>query len=246
MPALSGFFDPRGARRALQGVPPRLQFDGRGGSFSHVVGVRDALSGRFIAKHTPVAFGTRVVLDFGSAERGWLSFKPFDDSKLVPMHQPVDVENPPGEDYTLVLRLPCWLEGLGLAQFTCPGVILQNAVFNLFVQYRRAGEASAGKIPVVALRPSQQIPIASRNGELHPAPQFEIVGWVTRDPDRYGARTVPLPTAQVAADDAMPALPGAAPGNDNGAAPAAPASLPANDDAFADMVPVAGTNLPPF
>jgi hypothetical protein len=256
--AVSGFFDPKAAMRAIKGVPPRIQFDGRTGTWSYVVGERDPSTGRYIAKHTPLPFGFKMIVDFGTAERGWLSFNPFDDSHVVPMHQPVD-PNPPGEGYTLVVRCMVEADRVGRAQMTLPGVIAQNAAFSQFVIYQRSAEACAGKIPVWRVDPSEQTPIRSRNGELHPVPQFVTIGWVVRDADRWGARTVPLPVAQVETDDATASAP-LAPPTPPMATPVAPdpvqplppandavptpAATPANDDdAFASMTPAEGAPL---
>jgi hypothetical protein len=251
---VSGFFDPRAAMRAIRGVPPRLQFSGRDGTFSYVVGERDQNTGRFIAKHTPLPFGFKAAGDWGTAERGWLSFNPYDDSHLVPIHHPVD-PNPPGADYTLVVRIALHIERYGMAQWTVSGTIAQNAVFATFLAYQKAAEAAAGKIPVMLFDPSEQIPVRSRNGELFPVPRISIAGWIVRDPERWGARTVPMPVAQVGNDSdngGMPLLaslvtsvaptPTQPPPPANDVVPET--ETPANDDLFAGMTPA--SHNPPF
>ena len=195
--AISAFFDPRGSL-AGRPPPPRFQFDGRSGSYSYVTGVRDPSIGRFVPQHTAVPFGSKVILDFGSIEGGWLNWQPFDNSKLVPL--PYDVPEAiravgasPGHGFSLVARLSVLLQQHGLAQMTCGGVILQNAVKRLRTIYHHAAEASQNMLPVVELRPSRQIALASRNGELHAAPELEIVAWVPRDDNVFGPRIVPPP-----------------------------------------------------
>ena len=195
--ATSAFFDPRGSQ-AGRPPPPRFQFDGRSGNYSYVIGVRDPSIGRFVPQHTAVPFGSKVILDFGSIEGGWLNWQPFDDSKLVPL--PYDVPEAiravgasPGHGFSLVARLSVLLQQHGLAQMTCGGVILQNAVKRLRTIYHHAAEASQNMLPVVELRPSRQIALASRNGELHAAPELEIVAWVPRDDNVFGPRIVPPP-----------------------------------------------------
>jgi hypothetical protein len=248
MVATSGFFDPRGARRA-QGVPPRIQYHDADGSYTHVVSVRDPSTGKYSAKHTPIAFGTKGALDFGATERGWLSFRPFDDSHLVPLHMPVASESP-GDTYSRVVRIPVFLEGLGLLQWTLGGVIAQNSLFPLFYLFCRSAEAAEGKIPVAIFLPSRRVPIASRNGELHSAPELEIVGWIVRDQGRYGPRRVPAPVAALEGESGEPALPPLA--STMPPAPAAAAPVPANDteplvrtndDVFASSTP--GSKEPP-
>jgi hypothetical protein len=237
MPARSGFFDPNAARRSLHGVPPRLQFHDADGGYTYVVGVRDPDTGKFVARHSPLLLPFKGAMDLGSVERGWLKLRPsYDDRHLVPLHQPVDTENPPGPDYFLALRVKVLLHPQGLAQLTAGGTIVQNSLFNVFVAYQRSSEAAAGLIPVVEFRPSRQVAVASRNGELHSAPVLVIVGWIKRDPAIFGERTVPKPVGRIEGEDGGPAAPPLAPpvaANANDAtAPASPE--PANDP-FADM-----------
>jgi hypothetical protein len=237
----SGFFDPRGARRA-QGVPPRLQWHDATGTFTYAVGVQDPNTGKYVAKHTPVAFGTKFAIDFGAGQRGWFSYRPFDDGFLMPMHESVDhrPEASPGEGYTLVVRVPVMLATFGLALMTLGGVLAQGALFDVYLQYWHAAEAVAGKIPVVVIRPSRQEPIRSRNNELHMVPVLEITGWIERD-SRYGTRRVPVPTAVLKGAPNGPPL--SAPTAAAAATPVpandlvAPQAVPANDDPFAGMTP---------
>jgi hypothetical protein len=150
---VSAFFDARG-NSAGRPPPPRFQFDGRSGSYSYVNGVRDPTIDRFVPQHTAVPFGAKVVLDFGSVEGGWLNWTPFDDSRLVPL--PYDVHeairavgSSPGHGFSLVVRLSVLLQKHGLAQMTCGGVILQNAVKRLRTMYQHAAEAAQHLLPVV-------------------------------------------------------------------------------------------------
>jgi hypothetical protein len=246
----SAFFDARTAMRVRNGVPPRLQFNGRDGTYSYVVGERDPNSGRYLARHTALQFGFKAIVDMGTAERGWLSYTPYDDSNLVPIHRPVSPE-PPGEGYSLVVRFAVYIEGHGMAQWTVGGTIAQNAAFVAFLDYQRSTEAAAGKIPVWHFGPSEQIPVRSRNGELHVVPTITTVGWVVRDLERWGARMVPLPVAQVEdgsdGSGGPPAPPLAPPVEPDPVTPLPPANdaapsaaAPANDDAFAGMTPAAG------
>jgi len=241
MTRLSGFFDPRSAR-AMAGVPPRLQFSDLSGGYTYVTSTQSA-DGKFVAKHTPVPFGTMLVLDFGGAERGWLQFRPFNDSHLVPLHH--DVPAQPEGDYTLVVRVPVLLQQFGLAQWTLGGTIAQNAVFSIYATFEHAREAAEGKILVCRLRPSRQIPIASRSGELHYAPVLEPCGWVERDEGRFGPRIVPPPLPLLPAAAAAPPLPAETVAATPQFAIASPAMAANDDDLFAGMTPV-GAERPPF
>jgi len=246
---VSGFFDPRAAIHAMKGVPPRVQYSGRDGTYSYVVGERDPHTGRYVPKHTPLPFGFRAIVDMGTAQRGFMSYKPFDDSHLVPMHQPVD-PNPPGPDYARVIRFNLHLETHGPAQLTLSGIIAQNSVFALFAGYQHATEAAAGKIPVWMFHQSEQITLRNRSGEIHWAPRISTCGWVARDVDRWGARTVPVPVAQVGNDNGgipplLPLVDPVAPTPTRPLPPANDAAPPANDDdPFAGMLP--SRDAPPF
>jgi hypothetical protein len=264
----SSFYDPTKAR-ALTGIPPRLQFNGLTGGYVYVTSTR-AEDGKFLTKHQTVQFGSMLVLDFGGAERGWLQFRPYDDSHLAPMHHPVPAQ--PEGDYAFVARIPVFLQTFALAQWTLGGIIAQERVFGVYRVFQSAREASEGRLPVCRLQPSQQIAIASRNGELHPAPVLEIVGWVERDEGKFGPRIVPPPLPLLSAAAAAAPLPrplppetaaaaAPLPVSETAAAPPQPAiaspTVPAaaNDDAgstvaanddglFAGMTPIA--ERPPF
>ena len=253
MPKLPAFFDLRGTTY-LTGVPPRLQYHGLTGAYSYVVSTR-AEDGKFVAKHTSVPYGSMAVLDFGAAERGWLLYKPYDDSHLAALHLPVQ-EQPEG-GYVFVARVPVFLQQFGLAQWTISGSIAQGAIFNIYRQFQYAREAAAGKLQACRLRPSRQTPIASRNGELHPVPVLEIVGWVERDEGKFGPRSVPAPLPILPAAAAAAPLPApettAEPPQPAIASPTVPAAanddgssdVAANDDIFAAMTPI-GAKRSPF
>jgi hypothetical protein len=76
----------------------------------------------------------------------------------------------------------------------------------LWTTFGRAAEAAQGLIPVLTLRQSQPIPIASRNGEISYQPVLEITGWANRDPEVFGPRTVPPPQTRLGSDGAAAAL----------------------------------------
>jgi hypothetical protein len=208
--AVSALFDPRG-RSGADSVPPRFQFSGRDGSYARVVSLRDQRSGLYAPQLTPIPFGAKLIPDFRRFEGGWFCYSPFDDSKLVPLpYGAADtvaaVGAQPGPDYSMVARLPVLLQEFGLAQWTLGGVIAQNAVARLRLLYQNAAEAARGDLPVLALLPSKQIEIRSRNNERHFAPELSIVGWVPRNDDTFGAPTVPPPLPILPATAAAPQL----------------------------------------
>jgi hypothetical protein len=170
--------------------------------------------------------------------------------------------------------IPVLLKQHGLAQWTLGGTIVQNAAHRLLLMYQHSAEAVLNKLQVIELRPSKQVLIVSRNGELHFVPQLEIIGWVPRRDDVFGPRTVPMPVPILERAPASSQLSGSTPANDNpivqasssspaevtnGGVAAQPASTPAavpppaNDaarianDLFAEMTPApASLGRPPF
>jgi hypothetical protein len=185
-------------------VAPRFGHDGksaRGYSFTPVT--RNEI-GRIVTGDTqPLPFGTEVIVDLGGFCWGPGCYRPYDMSRLVPYGQPIPSLPPDvvGE-YVDLIALPVYVRGRGLAQWLIGGVLGQNAMFALWTRFQHASEAAQGQIPVLLLRPSAAIPIASRNGELSWQPILEIAGWVVRDPAVFGIRTVAAPMAQVAAGTA--------------------------------------------
>ena len=147
----------------------------------------------------------------------------------------------------MVVRLPVLLQQFGLAMWTLGGTIAQNAAFVLYTVFQNAAEATAGKIPVYQLRPSRQIQIASRNNEIHTAPVLEHTGWLDRDEDQFGPRTVPPPLPLVGSAAPATMLPPANSNEPNEPAPSLaippweepPPTSPVNDnDPFQGMIPL--------
>jgi hypothetical protein len=260
--AVSALFDPR-SRSGADSVPPRFQFSGRDGSYAYVVSVRDQYSGQYAPQYAPIPFGAKVVVDFRRIEGGWFCFSPFDDSKLIPLpysaaEAATAAGAKPGPDYSMVARLPVLLQQHGLAQWTVGGVIAQNAVARLRLLYQNAAAAARNDLPVLALLPSKQIEIRSRNNERHFAPELSIVGWVKRNDDTFGAPAVPPPlpilpptaaapllTEEAANDEAPPwETPGAPAATATQVDMRRPVTTAANDpaaiadDVFAQMTPV--------
>jgi hypothetical protein len=116
------------------------------------------------------------------------------------------------------------------------GVLAQNAVYALWTTFGRATEAAQGLIPVLTLRHSQAIPIASRNGEISYQPVLEITGWTTRDPSVFGPRTVPPPQTRLGSDGAAAAI--AAPEPAELPQPVPVILPPEQHDPFSTMMPL--------
>src|SRR6516164_9458176 len=162
---------------------PRFQFNGNTGAYTYVTGgggERDPNTGKLKVRTIPVPLGTKIAIDFGAFWRGWNIFNPRYAEVFAPMHhdippQPAAVD---GQEYTQAIRTQVLLPQLGLAQFTIGGNIAQNAIYTLYMLFEAAAEAAAGKISVYILRPCQQVPVASRSGELHKVPVFEQIDWI--------------------------------------------------------------------
>jgi hypothetical protein len=247
-------------------MPPRFRFSGADGSYSHEVSTRDARDGHYIRSSMLVPFGTKLVMDLLSILGGWLSYVPYDDSRLFPL--PYDAAEAlamagprPGPNFFMVVRVPVYLEGMGLAQWTVGGVIAQNAIATVRKFYQYSAEGTRGQLPVVVLMPSRQIEIRSRNNERHFVPVLEIVGWVKRDDGTFGPPLIRPPPPILSGTAAPPQLAPppanddaqASPPWDNNASPNPATSVPANDavaianDVFASMTPAAAdTGKPKF
>ena len=201
-------------------IPPRQEFHGIAkphaarGSYTYVASVQDPNTGQFVTRHVPIPLGYKEVLDFGAGTFGWMRFKPYDDSALVPM--PINMvqrdalgrqlkDQKPDGEYVLCVRFPVLLQEFGLCQWTLAATIAGNAVLALCNAFEFAREAAAGQLPIYALRPSKEFPLASRNNEMQVRPVLELIGWMLRDEQIFGPRIVPPPLPL------MPASPPARP-----------------------------------
>jgi hypothetical protein len=204
--AASAFFG--GAAIGSQPVVPRFSHDGkssRGYTFTSVI--RSDIGRVVTGDPEPLSFGTEAIADLGNFLWGPGCYRPFDMSLLVPYGQPIPgVPEGNAGEYTDLLALFLYLRGRGICQWLVGGVLAQNAVYALWTAFRRAGEAAQGLIPVLTLRPSLAVPIASRNGEISYQPILEITRWTTRDPAVFGPRTVPPPQTRLGSDGAAAAI----------------------------------------
>jgi hypothetical protein len=202
----SAFFG--GAATGSQPVVSRFSHDGkstRGYSFTPVS--RSQVGQVVTGDPEPLPFGTEVIVDLGNFRWGPGCYRPYDMTLLVPYGQPIPgVEPGKTGEYTDLLALILYVRGRGICQWLVGGVLAQNAVHTLWTTFGRAAEAAQGLIPVLTLRPSVAIPIASRNGEISYQPVLEITGWTTRDPSVFGPRTVPPPQTRLGSDGAAAAI----------------------------------------
>ena len=178
---------------------------------------------------------------------------------MVPYHMPMPACPPTtaaGEEWKKTVMTQV-MTHLGLCEWVFDGPMVLNTVRPLHIVFEHAAEAARGLIPVYTLRPTIQVPISSRQGELHKKPVLELSGYIPRDDDLYGPRAVPPPLAVVEARPQPQALPEPAstppePANINSLPPpavnddaAAPDLAAAPEDPFAGMVPVERKD-PPF
>jgi hypothetical protein len=71
---------------------------------------------------------------------------------------------------------------------------LLNAMDDLYLRYKTAPEAAAGKIPVVAITGANPIKTGSgTRASTNYAPIFEIRSWAPRPEPMLGPRTTPIP-----------------------------------------------------
>jgi hypothetical protein len=209
--ASSAFFG--GTAIVSSPVVPRFSHDGKStAGYSYTPVARSETGGILTGDSQPLPFGTEVIVDFGNFIWGSGCFRPYDMSLLVPYGQPIPgvVPGRIGE-YKDLLGLFLYVKGRGLCQWLIGGVLAQNSVYNLWLAFGRAAESVQGLLPVLTLRPSLAIPIASRNGELSWQPILKITGWVNRDTTVFGSRTVAPPQTRLANDNATAATPGVKP-----------------------------------
>jgi hypothetical protein len=198
--AVSAFFG--GAATGSQPVVSRFSHDGKSSRGYSFTSVSRSQTGQIITGNPePLSFGTEGIADLGNFLWGPGCYRPYDMSLLVPYGAPIPGV-PPGKtgEYTDLLALFLYVRGRGLCQWLIGGVLAQNSLHMLWTTFGRAAEAAQGLIPVLTLRQSQAIPIASRNGEISYQPVLEITGWTTRDPSVFGPRTVPPPQTRLGSD----------------------------------------------
>jgi hypothetical protein len=207
----SAFFG--GAAIGSQPVVSRFSHDGKSARGYSFTAIKRSETGMIVTgEPQPLPFGTEVIADLGNWLWGTGCYRPYDMSLLVPYGQPIP-SVPPGKTgiYDDLIALYLYIRDRGICQWLIGGVLAQNATHALWTTYCRSAEAAEGKIPVLSLRPSVAIPIASRSGEISYQPVLEITGWTTRDPGVFGARTVPPPQIRLGSDAAAAAAAIAAP-----------------------------------
>jgi hypothetical protein len=196
----SAFFG--GSQPGTRPIVSRVNHDGksaRGYTFTPVTrgGDGKVITGEAVS----LPYGTVVIADIGGILWGPHCYRPFNANYMVPYGQPipvvpVDVQG----EFSDHLAVPLLVKGHGLGQWLVGGVLAQNSLYSVWTRCQTAAEAAQGLIPVLALRPSLAVPIASRNGEISYQPVLEITGWVPRDAAIFGERTVPAPQARVGSE----------------------------------------------
>jgi hypothetical protein len=237
----SAFFG--GAATGSQPVVPRFSHDGKSTRGYSYTSVTRSQTGQIITGNPePLAFGTEAITDLGNFLWGPGCFRPYDMSLLVPYGQPIPGV-PAGKtgEYTDLLALFLYVRGRGICQWLISGVLAQNAVHVLWTTFGRAAQAAQGLIPLLTLRQSQAIPIASRNGEISYQPVLEITGWTTRDPSVFGPRTVPPPQTRLGSDGAAAAIAEPEPSELPHPVPVVLPPEQAGDSMFATVIPVTAT-----
>ena len=149
----------------------------------------------------------RFAIDFGSIQVGYVAFTATGPSFVtVPEGQKLPTQPADKDDkgklihrpgFKLTIQLSQALGGSVREWASSAGCVLE-AVEDLYLKFRAAPEAVAGKIPVVEL--TKVVPIATGAGMAGSvfAPCFAIVGWTERG-RLFGERTVPPPQATTAA-----------------------------------------------
>lgn len=133
-------------------------------------------------------------VDFGSIETGWIAFGKPPSFVLAPLGQGMP-KRPEGADFKQGFR--CKIAGKalgGVREFASVSKAVISAIDRLHSLFEAAPEAAEGKLPLVRFSDTEPVKTQTPQGTTtNYAPVFEIVGWVDRNADILGPRTVPAP-----------------------------------------------------
>jgi hypothetical protein len=149
---------------------------------------------------TEVPPGSRCAVDMLTRQRGLakVTDKVF-DFKLTPVGAP-----PPAledeTDYKPAVAMFVYSPDYGYCEIRTNSAITVRAISSLWDEYRAAGEAIAGQIPVMIIGEPCEVVIGrgTNNERRFWSPNFSITAWVDREivpAFRSRKPTVPLPTA---------------------------------------------------
>jgi hypothetical protein len=171
---------------------PLIMYMAREGRFYR----RDRVGGAngFENDDQEVPVGSKIAVDFGSINVGWLRFASgmAPSFAIAPLGQPMPEQ--PDRDHRQGFRLLVHLgKNGGLREFATTAKTVLGAVDELHTAFEAAPEAATGKIPVVEFTGATRIVTENRHGtQTNFRPNFKIVSWIDRVAE-FGERTVPPP-----------------------------------------------------
>ena len=139
-------------------------------------------------------------IDFGSIEVGWIAFGKPPVFAVAPLGQPMP-KRPEGPDFKQGFRVKVAGKALkGVREWSTTANAVKGALEEVHTAFEAAPEAAEGKLPLVQFADTTPIKTQTPQGTTtNYAPVLKIVGWVERNGDMLGPRTVPPPAARQAA-----------------------------------------------
>jgi hypothetical protein len=173
----------------------------------------------FEAVKTELPPGTKIILDWGSIEIGWLYFAAgmAPSMAVAPLGHAMPAR--PNADHKQGFRMLVHLGSMGgVREFASSSKTVTGAIDALHTAFEAAPEAAAGKLPIMEFKGGRLSQMKNQHGakDLF-IPEFTVTTWIARSAD-FGPRTVPppgQPTAQQAANSTVAQRPARA---GNGAA----------------------------
>lgn len=155
-------------------------------------------------------------MDFGSIEVGWIAFGKPPTFAVAPLGQPMP-KRPEGPDFKQGFRVKVAGKSMkGVREWSTTANAVKGAVEEIHTAFEAAPEAAEGKLPLVQFSDTKPIKTPTPGGSTtNYAPVLQIVGWVDRNADMLGPRTVPAPGKKAAPVSASAATPTKAPIEDD-------------------------------
>jgi hypothetical protein len=164
---------------------PSFQFRGLTGE--HIV----VPPGGSAAYGFSVNVGTLIIFDWGRFWEGEVSYKPFDDKRMVLRGTALPpYSGDPGYDGGF--KVDVMVQGHGLCQLLTTSGGLCTALERLYDDFIVQPEAPAGKLLVYRIEESRSY-TPKRGVELAYSPVYTSIKWIDRDAARFGKRLIEPP-----------------------------------------------------
>jgi hypothetical protein len=151
-----------------------------------------------------VKVGTLIIFDWGRFWEGEVSYKPFDDKRMVLRGTAL----PPysgDAGYDGGFKVDVMVQGHGLCQLLTTSGGLCTTLERLYDDFIVVPEALAGRLLVYRIEESRSY-TPKRGVELAYAPVYTSVKWIDRDAARFGKRLIEPPRSSSSEVTTAPAL----------------------------------------